>query len=254
MEKATVEYDQWLENTQVTMSIFKDLPIFEKCKVHPSWVDFFESIRVYLEDINNVLVLDIKTHGPILPNNMDIFRAFELTSLDDLKVVILGSAPYTANHVDSSKPRDCGLAFSVNNNDSLTVELNYIYKAVSIDLIDWKTPTHGDLSAWAKQGVLLLNTTLTCRNHNRYIHSFIWEGFIEKLMQYIQKNKPDTAFFWWNRNPDKISNYINDKTKRYCSVYPIGKIADKEFITCKHFSRVNKYLISKKLEPIDWSL
>ena len=251
MDKATDDYNAWINNVSESIP-FKDLPVFKNCIIDKSWYNFFISMKSYLIDINNTLQDDILVNSSIYPDNSNIFSVFK-TPLNEIKVVILGKAP-TIEKNKCNETKDCGLAFSIKRNDMLSNEIINIYKAVKNDIPDFNIPAHGDLSSWTKNGIFLLNMILTARKNDRYAHAILWEGFIDKVIHHIQNINPNVVFLiWCSQRPEKMQCSISNRTKCYISSYPFDANIN-DFINCRHFTKTNKYLIRKGIDPINWSI
>ena len=185
----------------------------------------------------------------IFPENKSIFNAFNMTSLDSLKVVILGQDPY------HKKSQAHGLAFSVPNGTKIPPSLRNIFKELKKDL-KIPIPNHGNLSYWAKQGVLLLNSTLTVREKEAGSHHKIgWEEFTDQVIKKITKQKKGVIFLLWGAFAQKKSKLIDTK-KHYIlnAAHPSPLSAYRGFFGCHHFSKTNSILIKNNQKPIDWKL
>ncbi len=181
----------------------------------------------------------------IFPPKHEVFNAFKLTPFANVKVVIVGQDPY--HGVGEAH----GLSFSVRDGIKLPPSLKNIYKELYDDL-GVPIRTSGDLSSWAKQGVLLLNSTLTVEKDNANSHSNIgWQQFTDDVIRLIDNNKNDVVFILWG-------NYARSK-KRFIknnfiieSAHPSPLSAYNGFFGSKPFSKCNNYLKSKGLEEIKW--
>ncbi len=185
----------------------------------------------------------------IHPNKEDIFKALELTPLNSLKVVILGQDPYF------NKGEANGLAFSVNEGIKIPPSLRNIFTELHTDL-ELIPPHSGDLTHWAKQGVLLLNTSLTVRNGTAGSHYHLnWHIFTDTLIKEISNQKENIVFVLWGNHARKKKNMI-DLSKHYIieSAHPSPLSAYRGFFGSRPFSQINNYLEQKKLSPIQWVL
>ena len=185
----------------------------------------------------------------IFPSADDIFNAFDFTPYGQVKVVILGQDPY-------HEPNQAhGLCFSVKKGVTIPPSLVNIYKEISDDL-GIKEPDCGDLTKWAKEGVLLLNTTLTVREHQANSHSKCgWAWFTDSVIKLISENTENTVFILWGGNARSKVPLI-DGAKHYIlqCAHPSPLSAYNGFFGCRHFSKANAYLISHGKQPIDWDL
>ena len=182
----------------------------------------------------------------ISPNQKDIFRAFEFCSFSSTKVVIFGQDPYFQNGVAN------GLAFSVNEDKKIPASLKNIYKEINNDIGEIKNKK-GSLDDWTRQGVLLLNSSLTVEVGIPGSHSNIgWSNFICEVVK-ILSNKTDVVFILWGNHAKKYLKFIDANNNLILtSSHPSPLSAHRGFIGCKHFSQCNKYLINKNIKKIDW--
>ncbi|MVZ61859.1 uracil-DNA glycosylase [Sphingobacterium humi] len=179
-----------------------------------------------------------------------VFNAFKLTPLSDVKVVILGQDPY---HNDGQAH---GLSFSVPAGIAIPPSLRNIYSELKSDIAGFDVPTHGDLTKWAQQGVLLLNATLTVRAHTAASHQKKgWEGFTDAVIAAISKEKEHVVFLLWGSYAIKKSALIDaNKHLVLTAVHPSPLSVYRGFYGCKHFSQTNSYLQAHGLKPIDWQV
>ncbi len=185
----------------------------------------------------------------IFPRNRDIFNAFKLCSFEELKVVILGQDPY--HNINQAH----GLAFSVQEGIQLPPSLMNIYKELSSDL-GIPYASSGDLSAWAKQGVFLLNTVLTVEAHKAHSHANRgWESFTDHVISQISQYKEHVVFLLWG-TPAQRKTALIDHAK-HCILkapHPSPLSAHRGFLGCKHFSKANNYLKQNGVKEINWCL
>lgn len=184
----------------------------------------------------------------IYPSMYDIFNAFKLTPFSKVKVVILGQDPY------HGEGQAMGLSFSVPKNKELPPSLKNIYKELKDDL-GVNPPDSGDLTAWAKQGVLLLNTVLTVRAGMANSHAGKgWEILTDDVIKKISGGRKNVVFILWGNNARSKKSLI-DKSKHLIleSAHPSPLSAYNGFFNSKPFSKTNTYLSARGIEPIDWS-
>jgi len=182
------------------------------------------------------------------PKGSNIFAAFDACPLDKLKIVIIGQDPY--HGVNQAN----GLCFSVHKNTPHPPSLKNIFKELERDL-NKPYPKSGDLTLWAKQGVLLLNATLTVQAHQAGSHQKKgWEEFTDAVIQYISANKTEVVFMLWGGFAKKKGKHIDpNKHQILTSGHPSPLSANRGFwFDNKHFSKANTYLISKNKSPIKW--
>lgn len=184
----------------------------------------------------------------VWPQRKDLFKAFEKCPINEVKVVILGQDPYpTPGHAN-------GLCFSVNDEvKPFPKSLNNIFKEIKNDL-GIAIPENGNLERWAKQGVLLLNSTLTVEAHAANSHQvFGWEIFTDAVISEISKSKENIVFMLWGTHAQKKKKLINLTHHHVLtSVHPSPLSAYRGFFGSKHFRKANELLISQQLSPINW--
>ncbi|PRM89760.1 uracil-DNA glycosylase [Aliarcobacter cryaerophilus] len=184
----------------------------------------------------------------VFPQKENIFNAFSLTKLDNLKVVILGQDPY------HGAGQAQGLAFSTPSNIKNPPSMQNILKEINDDLQKPSICIDGDLTFWAKQGVLLLNTVLTVEEAKAASHKNLgWEVFTDNIIKYISQNCENIIFLLWGTPAIKKSSLI-DKNKHHIltSVHPSPLSSYRGFFGCKHFSQTNDILKSLNKEAIIW--
>ncbi|QNS41365.1 uracil-DNA glycosylase [Chryseobacterium manosquense] len=184
--------------------------------------------------------------GECFPPKNQIFRAIELTSFDEVKVVIIGQDPY---HNDFQAN---GLCFSVSENVKAPPSLKNIFTELNNDLRIQRTKT--ELNDWAEQGVLLLNATLTVRAHSPNSHKDLgWEKFTDFIIKEISDKKQNVVFVLWGAFAQKKEELI-DSSKHFIlkSAHPSPFSVYRGFYGSKPFSKINEYLESKALKPISW--
>ncbi len=184
----------------------------------------------------------------VYPDMYNIFNSMKFTSFEDIKVVILGQDPY--HEVGQAM----GLSFSVPVGEKIPPSLVNIYKEIESET-GKQMPNHGNLTNWAKQGVLLLNTVLTVVEHRANSHKGKgWEEFTDGIIKKISKDKKGVVFLLWGANA-RSKKALIDKNKHLIleTVHPSPLSAYNGFFGCGHFNKTNEYLIKSGKEPIDWS-
>lgn len=184
----------------------------------------------------------------IYPSMFNIFNGMKHTPLSQVKVVILGQDPY------HEPGQAMGLAFSVPKGEKIPPSLVNIYKEITAETGE-KMPDHGDLTEWAKQGVLLLNTVLTVREHQANSHKGKgWEEFTDGVIKTVSENCKNVVFLLWGANA-RSKRALIDTTKHLVleTVHPSPLSAYNGFFGCGHFTKTNEYLNSKGFQPIKWS-
>ncbi len=216
--------------------------------IDETWKPVFyeEFSQAYFVELEKYVEAEYSTHK-CFPKLQNVFNAFNLCSLSDVKVVVLGQDPY---HDDNQAN---GLSFSVGQGVKIPPSLMNIYKELRRDY-GWEIPISGDLMHWAKQGVLMINSTLTVRAHQAGSHkNHGWEVFTDNIIKYISQNKTNVVFLLWGAYAQKKQEFI-DSSKHLIltSPHPSPLSAHKGFIGNGHFSKTNQYLMEHDITPIEW--
>lgn len=184
----------------------------------------------------------------IYPPELERFNALQLTPFDSVRVVILGQDPY------HGPGQANGLAFSVLKGVTVPPSLKNIYKELELDVGVPVKGLHGDLTTWAEQGVLLLNSVLTVeRGHPMSHHNMGWESFTDKMVSELNLRRENLVFMLWGKQAQKKGEHINPKRHNILTAaHPSPYSADKGFFGCKHFSLANKWLMEHDEDPIRW--
>lgn len=185
----------------------------------------------------------------IFPPQDQILRAFQLCDFRKVKVVILGQDPY------HGFGQAHGMAFSVNKGIKLPPSLVNIFKEIQREM-GGEMPRNGDLTAWAEQGVLLLNTILTVEESKPLSHQDLgWQTFTNKCIQWLNKHSEGLAFMLWGSHAQKFAAQIDSqKHQLFQTSHPSPLSVYRGFDGCGHFTEVNNYLTSLEKEPINWIL
>tara|TARA_B110000908_G_scaffold115858_1_gene135874 strand:- start:3948 stop:4625 length:678 start_codon:yes stop_codon:yes gene_type:complete len=200
----------------------------------------------YFQNLISFILEEKKKHI-VYPQEDEIFSAFKLTPFNKVNVVIIGQDPYHGPNQAN------GLCFSVNDGIKKPPSLMNIFKEIKSD-IGTEIPISGNLQHWAKQGVLLLNASLTVRAQKASSHQKIgWQKFTDSAIKCISKNKEGVIFILWGRFAQNKENLI-DSSKHHIlkSVHPSPLSAYNGFFGCKHFSKTNEILTQSNLKPIQW--
>lgn len=204
--------------------------------------------KPYYRQLREFLKAEYNTYT-IYPGMYDIFNALKLTSYEDVKAVILGQDPY-------HEPGQAhGLAFSVKEGTALPPSLKNIYKELNTDL-GIPISEKGDLTKWAEQGVLLLNTALTVRRGQANSHRGKgWEIFTDRIIEVMNMREKPVVFILWGANARaKTALITNPAHKVLTCAHPSPLSAHNGFFGCRHFSKCNEFLMQNGIDAIDWSL
>ncbi len=222
----------------------------ESIKIESSWKEALkeEFLAPYFAEIKRQYLKE-KSKGAIIypPANL-IFNAFNLTPFLNVKVVLLGQDPYHKPH------QAMGLSFSVPDGVRIPPSLQNIYKELHVDLGIPPSPS-GNLSKWAKEGVLLLNSILTVESHKPTSHShFGWQRFTDAVIKKLSDEKDGLIFMLWG-NFAKSKKELIDTNKHFIleAAHP-SPLARSGFLGCRHFSRANAILRELKKQEINWNL
>ena len=199
-------------------------------------------------NIRKFLIEEYRNHV-VYPDMYDLYNCFKHTPFKDLRVVLLGQDPY--HNVGQAH----GLCFSVQEGIPNPPSLENIFKELKSD-IGCDRPKNGMLTKWAKEGVLLLNTSLSVREHQANSHSKCgWAWFTDSVIKLVSEQKEHVVFILWGGNARSKKSLI-DTTKHYIieSAHPSPLSAYNGFFGSKPFSKTNEYLLSKGLPPINWDL
>lgn len=205
--------------------------------------------KPYMKALKTFLQAELQQYTVFPPNKL-IFNAFNHTPFDRVKVVILGQDPY------HNFGQAHGLSFSVPRGMDIPPSLRNIYKELQTDIPGFRVPDHGDLTAWADQGVLLLNATLTVRAHTAGSHQRKgWEAFTDKAIAELSARRSGLVFLLWGRYAkDKAALIDYRKHHLLTAAHPSPLSAHNGFFGCRHFSKANQFLEQEGLKPIDWQV
>ncbi|NBD73767.1 uracil-DNA glycosylase [Patescibacteria group bacterium] len=221
-------------------------------KIEPSWYEVLkeEFEKPYFTGLS-AFVRGEYLGAQVYPPPQFVFRAFELTPFDAVRVVILGQDPYI------NKGEAHGLAFSVMDGTPMPPSLRNVYKEIHDDLNTGRRTSSigsGDLSHWARQGVLLLNATLTVRAHQSGSHQGKgWEQFTDAVVRHLAEDREGLVFLLWGKYAQQKGAHIDPfKHLVLTAPHPSPFSADRGFFGCKHFSQANSYLEQRGEAPIAW--
>lgn len=206
-----------------------------------------EKKKPYFREILDFLNQESRQGKTIYPPKNQLFNAFKLTPFDQVKVVILGQDPYHG-------PKQAhGLSFSVQKPVRQPPSLQNIFKELKQDL-GVESPDHGDLTGWAKQGVLLLNASLSVEAAQPQSHSQIgWQQFTDHVIDCLNEHPEPLVFLLWGASAQsKAQRLDGDRHLILKSPHPSPLSAHRGFLGCKHFSQANAFLQQHGREAIDW--
>ena len=220
----------------------------------PTWIPIFDRSEAEIIRLGTVLDDEFKRIGVhFVPYKNNLYKALELTPLNKTRVVIIGQDPYP--QMLGPNPRAQGLSFSVSYDDVIPGSLKNIYKEINNEIPGFQQPNHGNLEHWAQQGVLLLNSCLTCLSGQAGSHSKypLWTPFIRHVIKGISEIRPNCIYVMWGREAEKIEPLLGEHNIRLVAAHPSGLSANRGFFGCGHFVEINRLLTSFGEAPIDWS-
>ena len=240
---------------------------FSSLNYHPSWKPMFDRLRPVLDGVEREIFVELNKMGSAFkfyPPENEIFNAFLLTPLDQVKVVILGQDCY---HEEGQAH---GLCFSVPDGVHPPQSLVNIYKELGTDIPGFKRPTTGNLTPWARQGVLLINCAMSVMQGKAGTHLQNWKPFTDRVIEYIASTLPNIIFLLWggfaqnkkkiilNSPKDTDDRSVGETSRGHIileAVHPSPLSANHGgWFGCKHFSRVNQELEKLGKTPINWQL
>lgn len=220
-------------------------------QLESSWLHLLEDQfeQPYFKKIKEFL-LNEKKSATVYPPSARIFAALDFCPISETKVIIIGQDPY------HNPGQAHGLSFSVPYGVMPPPSLVNIFKELKDDL-GVSIPSHGNLENWAKQGVLLLNASLTVRAHQAASHSEIgWQKFTDTIIERLSQNKENLVFLLWGSHAIKKKSLVAPNRGHLIleAPHPSPLSSYRGFFGCKHFSKTNAFLASKGLPPIDWEI
>ena len=219
--------------------------------LEPSWLKplAVEFQQPYMQQLQAFLLSEEKAGKIVFPCADEQFSAFHYAPLETVKVVIVGQDPY------HGEGQAHGLCFSVKSGVAIPPSLNNIYKELHAQF-DLPIPSHGDLTAWAQQGVLLLNSVLSVQSGRAASHQGRgWETFTDRVIEVISRDREGVVFLLWGGYAQRKGLLID--RARHCVLqapHPSPRSVYRGFFGCGHFSMANDYLQGRGVEPIDWRL
>lgn len=230
----------------------------QKKLIDPNWEKALapEFKKEYWHSLTNFIQKEINDGKEIFPYPQNIFTAYNLCPLEKTSVVILGQDPYhSLSIVDGENvPTSHGLCFSVVKGAKQPPSLKNIFKELSLEYSDFQVPNHGNLESWAKQGVLLLNATLTVQAHEPMSHAKKgWEEFTNATIQTLSDKRENLVFLLWGKHAQSKKLLIDtSKHTILQAAHPSPFSAHNGFFGCNHFVQTNEILKKLGKHPIDW--
>lgn len=223
----------------------------DKVRLENSWkAELLEEFKKpYFLEIKAELLAAKARGEAVYPANNLIFNAFFQTPFNEVKAVILGQDPY------HGAGQAMGLSFAVNKGIKIPPSLQNIYKELKEEFPDFVIPNHGDLSNWAKEGVLLLNASLTVLAGKANSHAKIgWQNFTDAAISALSQKRENLVFMLWGNFAKAKANLIDNSKHLILTAAHPSPLAGGAFFGCNHFKSCNEFLISKGEKPINWNL
>lgn len=218
-------------------------------KLEQSWLDYLqgEFEQPYMQELRAFLKAEQESGHCVYPRGSEIFNALNTTAFGDIRVVILGQDPY------HGAGQAHGLSFSVRKGVPLPPSLRNIYKELEAEY-GQTMPRTGDLTSWARQGVLLLNATLTVRQSEAGSHQNKgWERFTDTVIRLVNDHHDHVVFMLWGSYAQKKGTFIDRKRHLVLQApHPSPLSAHRGFLGCGHFRQTNDYLTSTGRQPVNW--
>jgi uracil-DNA glycosylase len=228
------------------MSLYENMSFLEE-----GWREVLreEFEQPYMQELIQFVQQERNSGVSVYPPEGDVFSAFQQTPFDSVKVVIVGQDPY------HGPGQAHGLCFSVKKGITPPPSLKNIYKELVAD-VGIECPEHGELTSWTKQGILLINTTLTVRQGQPKSHyGKGWERFTDTVIERLCEKKEGVIFVLWGRSAQKKCNRVIDTSKHHVlqAAHP-SPLSIRGFSGCRHFSQINNILALQRKERINWSV
>lgn len=215
----------------------------------PGWEEVFEEADAALRQIT----LNLSGAGPWYPAVRDVFKAFRLTPLANVRVVIVGQDPYPQEF--QGEARAIGVSFGVRRGDDVPGSLRNVYMEIARNYPGYEVPTHGDLTAWTERGILLLNRCLTIEPGKPNSHKRMgWRSFINIVIKAIVEKRPDAIFLLWGNDAKELGRILPERVKRLEAAHPSNMSNRLGFTGCGHFREVNRIITAQHRIYINWLL
>ena len=219
-------------------------------EINNSWNTILkdEFAKDYFKSLIKFLNTELDQGKVIYPQGCDFLNAFKYTPPQNVKVILIGQDPYHGEN------QAHGLCFSVLKGNKIPPSLKNIYKEMKSDL-SLEAAEHGELTSWAKQGVLMLNSVLSVEKSSPGSHRKKgWEDFTDYVIDYLNNNFDHLVFILWGNDAKKKAASVDKKKHLVLESAHPSPFSVKKFMGNKHFSKTNEYLLKHGKEPIDWSL
>lgn len=223
----------------------------DNVQIDASWKEILgsEFEKPYFSTIKSHLIKEKHQGKIVYPPGPLIFNAFNITPFEKVKVVILGQDPYHGAR------QAMGLSFSVPKDVDIPASLAKIYKELATDIPGYRRPLHGDLTKWAQQGVLLINSVLTVAAGLPNSHKDIgWANFTEMVIRKLSENHEGLVFLLWGKFAQSKSHLIDAEKHHILEAAHPSPLAGDAFLGCKHFSKTNALLEKQGKTPINWQI
>lgn len=233
-----------IETLSISQLFKQDIP--------KGWGHVFQECEEELESISDIIDEDENENGKCFPLRANIFRIFHMLRPEQVKVLIIGQDPYH-NRTSSGEPAATGIAFSTWREEKKQPSVHNMYLELKNCYPEFEIPNHGDLTNWVKQGVMLLNTSLTVAPNKPNSHSEIWMGFISKVIKHLVKsNGKKMIVFLWGNNAKRLVGQMVSSCTVFEAAHPSPFSVNRGFFGCQHYKLCNDVLEKNKIEKINW--
>ncbi len=218
--------------------------------------NWYKKLQPYIESEHFTKVANYikerKKETQVYPPSSEIFRAFQLTSFSDLRVVVIGMDPYPTLYQE--KPVACGLSFAPRNRNYVPPSLRKIYERIKEDCYqdELMFPVDLDIEYWAKQGVLMLNAALTVEQGKPGSHMKVWENWTKEVIKAINEYSHGVIFCLWGKDAQAFKEQISEHHIILESEHPVAANYQGRQWNCNHFKEINKHLMAVNGDYIEW--
>lgn len=220
-------------------------------KYYEGWTEQFQKHKHQMKCISDMIDDKENEVGKYYPLKNDLFKCLELTPLRKVKVIIWGQDPYPSLRLNGL-PRAQGYSFGVSRDDNVPKSLLNIYKELKQEIPEFEPPKHGDLTGWAKQGILFMNTSLCYSPKHPKAFVNLWRRFTNIIIDIVNENIPNCIHLLWGKKCEGLEDSISSR-EVYKAPHPSPLSAYQGFFGCNHFIKVNITLQRQNKTPIDWN-
>lgn len=240
------------------MSVFIEEEVNQNSSVYDAffnayfdgWTEEFQGYKREMRDVSKIIGKIEERYGRYYPDKCNMFNALKMTPLDKVKVVIWGQDPYPSLR-SNGEPRAQGYSFGVARDDVVPKSLQNIYKELQNEYPEFVPPQHGDLSGWAEQGILFMNSALCYSPAEPKAYLNVWARFTNIIIDILNKRVENCIHVLWGKKCEKLADSIKSR-EIFMAPHPSPLSAYQGFFGCNHFIKINITLQRQNKEPIDW--